>query len=474
MNRDTALGGQPLRLLVVGGGFTGAVFVINTIRSMPRLLDIIVAEPRAELGRGVAYGTDDPSHRINVPSARMGLFRDDGGEATRWLFARGFLPDAGSDDGLGRFFVPRQAYGAFVADALRRAVADAGDRVRLVHLRDSVTRIEHTGEGWRASTGRGDEKHADFVALCFGHAAPALPCPISGEVRRRQKFVADPWAAKALGRIGASDSVLVVGAGLTMADVVASLRSAGRQGHITVISRRGLTPLEQGQFLGDIDLFAGAPPPSTALGLLRLMRKRIREAAPSLEWQAFIDSLRARLPLVWSGLPSAERRRVRRWLLPYWDAHRFRMAPQVGDVLIRAQQDGNLSFERAALIGLGHRQDGFAAALRRPGGAVEERLFEAVVLCTGPNRNISSNPLVASLLAEGVARVDEAGLGLAVDLTSRVFDAQNRPWPNLIALGPMTRGSFGEMTGAPDIAGHIERIMADLFCQTGIPKRNRA
>jgi uncharacterized NAD(P)/FAD-binding protein YdhS len=30
------------------------------------------------------------------------------------------------------------------------------------------------------------------------------------------------------------------------------------------------------------------------------------------------------------------------------------------------------------------------------------------------------------------------------------------------ALGPITRGSFGEMTGAPDIVRHVEQIAPDI------------
>jgi uncharacterized NAD(P)/FAD-binding protein YdhS len=464
--------GDPLRLVVIGGGFTGAVFVIHAIRATSRALDIVVVEPLAELGRGAAYGTDDPAHRINVPSDRMALSGDEPGEATRWFFEHGFLPDAHSDDGQGQFYVSRQAYGAFVSDVLRKTLDSAEGRAGLRHLRTNATAVARCGDGWRVSTQDGGRIEADIVALCFGHAAPASPCPIGDDVRRSPKFAPDPWARKALSEIDPSDSVLVVGTGLTMADVVASLQATGRLGAVTAISRRGLTPRAHGQFLTDVDLFAGAPPPRTALGLLRLLRRRIREADPSLGWHPFIDSLRFKLPVVWNGLSASEKRRVLRRLLPFWDVHRFRIAPQVSAVLDRSRQAGRLSIEKAGLAGLGHRDGRFVAVLRRPEGRTEERAFDAVVLCTGPDKDIRTNPLIASLLAEGMARLDEAGLGLAVDLASRVVDAQGRPYPSLLALGPMTRGSFGEMTGAPDIAKHVEQITRDLFDENATPGGN--
>ena len=393
----------------------------------------------------------------------MALFKDDPTQATRWFFERGILPDAASNDGQGQFYVPRQAYGAFVGDTLERSLEGARKRVGLRHLRSVVSRVTHGDCAWRVMTADRDELDADIVAFCFGHAAPASPCPIGVDVAASSKFVPDPWARRALFSIGPTDSVLIVGTGLTMADVVVSLYATGHHGTVTAISRRGLIPRGHGLFATDVDLFQGMPPPTTAMSLLRLLRRRIRESDPALGWQPIIDSLRCQLPTVWNGLPADEQRRVQRRLLPFWDVHRFRIAPQVGAVLARSQTAGSLSIERAGLEALACRQNVYVAAMRRADGKVEERCFDAVVLCTGPDKNVAANPLIAALLTEGAARLDRTGLGLAVDRSSHVVDAEGRPVPGLVAFGPMTRGSFGEMTGAPDIAKHIEQVAGELL-----------
>jgi uncharacterized NAD(P)/FAD-binding protein YdhS len=46
-----------------------------------------------------------------------------------------------------------------------------------------------------------------------------------------------------------------------------------------------------------------------------------------------------------------------------------------------------------------------------------------------------------------------------VDALSRLIDARGATQPDLFAFGPITRGTFGEMTGAPDILGQIERVV---------------
>ena len=454
---------SPLRLALVGGGFTGAVLAMNAIRATRRPLIVTVIEPAAELGRGIAYGTDDPAHRINVPSDRMSLFKDEPLQATNWLRAQGLLEDPACHDGQGHFYVPRAAYGDFVRSALEGVLDRAGRRVHFAHRQTIATDLSRNGPAWSVATQDGEPVQADVVALCFGHAVPSLPCRIASDVHAHPKFVPDPWAKEAHAAVAASDSVLIVGTGLTMADVVVSLIERGHRGPITAISRRGLLPRSHGAFRSDYDLFEDRPVPRTASGLLRLVRERIRRDGEAQGWQPIVDALRFKLPLAWGGLPAGEKRKVLRRLLPIWDVHRFRIAPQVHAALQDVQRLGQLDVERASVAHLTRAGGRFAARLKRPGHGIDDRCFDAVILCTGPEKDPHRNPLAARLLTSGLARLDEAGLGLAVDATSRVLDQASQPWPSLLAFGPMTRGTFGEMTGAPDIAAHIERVVPRIL-----------
>ncbi|MFB0488572.1 putative NAD(P)/FAD-binding protein YdhS [Methylobacterium sp. OAE515] len=446
-----------LRLVIVGGGFTGAALAIHAMRAAAGPLDIVVLEPRAELGRGVAYGTADRNHRINVPSDRMDVAAAESGAATAWFRAQGLLPE-----GEAARYLPRAAYGAYVGDLLARTGATAGDRVRLRHLRMAATAVRPQNGAWMVDTDTGERIAADRVALCFGHAVPALPCRFGPGVAASRRFVPDPWAIDALAAIEPGASVLVVGTGLTMADVVTSLRAGGHRGAITAVSRRGLLPRAHGVFLTSLDVL-GPDRPRTAIDLLRLLRRQVAAADPALGWQPVLDSFRKVLPDVWNALPAAEQRRIVRRLLPFWEVHRFRIAPQIAAGLAQAGAEGQLSVRRASVIGLALAADGRLEAELRAGSATERRRFDAVVLCTGPERDVSRNPLVAALLADGTARLDAVGLGLAVDRRSRVLGAAGVPQPGLYAFGPMTRGSFGEMSGATDIAHHIEAVVAGLL-----------
>jgi uncharacterized NAD(P)/FAD-binding protein YdhS len=391
----------------------------------------------------------------------MSLFRRDPGHFTRWLFENGFLPDAGSTDALGRHYVSRNVFGAYVEDELQRALGQSRCGATLRRHRSKAVALRPELEGWRAELADGSSLPVEKVALCTGHS-PGAPCPISAAALQQPGLIVNPWEAGALTKIGANDRVLIVGVGLTMADVVATLEQNGRHGPVTAVSRRALLPRQHGLFVDGVDVLAGSAPPKTALELLRLVRRRIREAAGLMGWQPIVDALRARLPEIWAALPPKERLRAVRWLLPYWEVHRFRLSPQAHDALARRLARKLLTIERASVVSIDWREQRLSAELRTPGSAPIQRFYDTIVLCSGPSRNLRANPLLADLLDNGLARMDGVGLGLDVDPFSRILDARGEPQTGLLAIGPMTRGCFGEMTGAPDIAGHIERIVGEI------------
>jgi uncharacterized NAD(P)/FAD-binding protein YdhS len=245
-----------------------------------------------------------------------------------------------------------------------------------------------------------------------------------------------------------------------MADVAVSLLSRGHRATITAVSRRGLLARPQGVFADDANFLEGIAAPTTALELLRLVRRRVRASiASGSGWHPAIDALRYNLPQIWRAMPEVERRRIARRLLPFWDVHRFRVAPAVHSVLERAICDGRLVVEKAGVTSIGVERSALMAVLRRPGGRLERRRFQGIVLCIGPERDPTRIPLVGALLAAGLARLDAVGLGLDVDAGSHLVSGDGTINPSLLAFGPMTRGAFGEMTGAPDIARHVERIV---------------
>jgi uncharacterized NAD(P)/FAD-binding protein YdhS len=454
----TAENGQAIRLAIIGGGYTGAALIVHALRAASRPLDIHIIEPEAEVGRGIAYGATDPAHRINVPSDKMSLFGEDPGHLTRWLEDNRWLPDEASIDAQGHHYVARSRFAAYVKDVLKQTLEAPKSDARWTRHRARTVAVHRDGAGWIVELSTGERLSVDKVALCVGHSKPIPPCPISAEVSHHAGFIVNPWASGAMSGVGPGQNVLIVGTGLTMADVVATLSEAGHQAPVTAISRRGLTPRPHGLFLDDLDILGAEAAPKTALGLLRLARRRTREFEDSVGWQPVIDALRFKLRQIWPALPPQEQRRVARRLLPFWEVHRFRIAPQIHDLVERWRQQGRLVVEKAGLASLEVAEGKLIATLQRRDGAQGKRAFDAVTLCTGPGKALERDPLVAQLLRDGLARADATATGLAVDEQSRLIDRQGAALADLFAFGPLTRGSFGEMTGAPDITRQIERV----------------
>ena len=66
-------------IVIIGGGFSGAAVAIELLRLAPNGVRVTLLEPRQSPGAGVAYSTAEPTHRINVPAARMQLAGDEEG-----------------------------------------------------------------------------------------------------------------------------------------------------------------------------------------------------------------------------------------------------------------------------------------------------------------------------------------------------------------------------------------------------------
>ena len=208
--------------------------------------------------------------------------------------------------------------------------------------------------------------------------------------------------------------MLIVGTGLTMVDVVATLGSRDHQGSIVAASRRGLVPRGHGRFADCHRLFEGVRP-GTALELLRLVRSEIRKHADALDWQSVIDALRRNLPEIWSALPASERIRTVRKSLHFWDVHRFRIAPQGAAAVNRSTAEGRLKVQRARVIEVDAREGSLFARLRLPDGVIVGEAFDSIILCSGASRNIRDNLLLANLIDHGLAQVDDIGVGLKVE-----------------------------------------------------------
>ncbi|HVI90813.1 MAG TPA: FAD/NAD(P)-binding protein [Dongiaceae bacterium] len=451
-----AVPGTP-HIVIVGGGFAGATVALHLLKAeQPTAFTLTVVEPRAVIGAGLAYSAEDPAHRINVAAARMTPLPDDLEHFDRWFRQS---PEAAADPAAiiadGRAYPRRQVFGRYV-DALVRAHAAQVPHIRFQHLRSQATTIAPNGEGYRVTLADGPGLDADLVILATGHNRPGIPGAFA-EVANHPRFIANPWEKHALKPIRAADWVLLIGTGLTMADTVASLRAWGHGGQITAISRRGQLPQPRTslpvQAFGD---FSADPAVSVSV-LLHRVRKVARDLQhQGRPWEDVIDAIRQQGFTIWNSLSLVEKQRFLRHLRPYWDSHRYQIAPQVDDVLRDEIRRRGLQVIAGNFTRVTFEQEVFRVKLHPRGAkasALQERHFHAVVNCTGPDHaaQISGNPPLLSLQEQGLLVPDPLKLGVHVDRDSQVLDAAGRSQPGLLFAGPAARYTFGELMGLPQV-----------------------
>ncbi len=454
-------------VVILGGGFAGAATAFHLARNgPPGAAEIVVVEPLPTIGPGLAYSTDDPVHRINVPATRMTLVADDPGHFAAWL-AKVPVP-ADATTARGDVYPAREVFGRYVASELAPFLASGAVR----HLRCRAAAVSLADGGYRVELSSGEDIAADIVVLAMSHPAPALPRPIRA-LAGSARLVADPYDNARIAAIGAEERVLVVGTGLTAADVIASLAARGHRGHVVALSRHGLRSRGQDrQRLPSLADFA-ADPEVTARGLLLRIRAAVAaDAAAGRDWHSALGTVRAQGREIWAALPQEERGRIVRHLRRFWDVHRYRVAPQIEAVLDAAIAAGRLEITAARLAAAREDGDGITVAYRlRADGQLRESRFDRVVVTTGPDHGavLDTNPVLRSFAAAGLVRADPNGLGLLVADLFRAVDDHGRASSSLFVAGPLARGAVGELMGAPEVACHAEEVAEAIRRRVATP-----
>jgi uncharacterized NAD(P)/FAD-binding protein YdhS len=450
-------------IAIIGGGVTGAAVAYHLATgSKANAVDITIFEPRAEIGKGLAYDTRDPVHRINVPATRMSILPDDAEHFSRWMEETGAVAD---DDAAfredGNVFPRRGIFGNYVLSNLQPLLASGAVR----HICAAVTGVERLDDRWHVTDSTGQTLIADILVIAATHPAPVAPRSLR-KLADHPRYIADPTAPNALAPIRSDDRILVVGNGLTSADVIASLKRRAHRGHITALSRRGLRSRGHATFAQEPFGDFLDHPATSASDILHRVRAAIRSAqAEGLTWHAVLDQLRAQGGDIWKHMPLEARRRIVRHLRPYWDVHRFRIAPQVEDVLDAEAAAGRLDILAAGIVDVGTSGDLIDVTIKRRGqDKVEVHQFDAVAVTTGPAHGnvLNSQQWLRQLGDHGFLHADPTGLGLSCNEQSNAIDAGGKPETSLFIAGPLARGHFGELMGFPQVAEHAV-LVADAI-----------
>lgn len=449
---------------VLGAGAAGcltAAQLARTASSRDRRIEILLVDP-APPGQGVAYSTTDPRHRLNVPASRMSAWPDDPEHFLGWLRRHVSVDFPASG------FAARMHYRDYLVDTLDEAV-QAARGVRLTRVPRRATDLRRQGRRLRLTLDDGTSRAVDCAVLATGPGGASTSWAPAA-LRRSPRFIADPWAAGAEPRVPRGGQVLLVGAGLTMADMAMRWGRAGVRVHVA--SRHGMLPLPH-----SAQPQQAAPAPALPDGPLRLADARrfvfdhIRRTG---DWRSAVDGLRPVTAQLWQRLASADREAFVRSGARRWDRVRHRVDPAVHAWLEQRRAEGALCVHAGTVTGAVETGEGLEVTL-----STGARLtVEAVLNCTGTCAEVrrSADPLVMNLLESGIARPGPLDLGFATDAAGRLAGAGGAPPAAIWAIGPLRRGELWESTAIPEIrsqAAEVADAVVDALPSPKLVRRAR-
>lgn len=441
---EAALALRPLQtsVIIIGGGASGVLMAAHLLRSQAASFRVTLVERSEAIAEGVAYSTDLPEHVLNVSVKGMSALADDRSHFERWLgaFSNNKINPAS--------YVARSLYGLYLADLLSHLRAiDDGKRFHTVT--DKALDVVETPTGVEVHLGNGTSLVGHIAILATGH-----------ETRATQTSVGANTAADA--RL----PILIVGTGLSMVD--AFLAAARRKNHqpVVAISRHGLLPHAH-TTAPPIAIDAADIPFGTKLSfLMRWLRGLIAELADQgIDWRSVIDGMRPHCQDIWRSWTPETKRRFIRHARPWWSIHRHRLAPPIHERLTKAVASGRLTVQAATILDVADADGALSVTLQERKTSKQAHLKVARIDdCTGLHFDVteSRQALLQNLVSRGAVRGDPLAIGLDVTEKCATIDLDGKPSNRFFAIGPITRGTFLEIEGIPNIRDQCAAVASTL------------
>lgn len=453
---------MPQVIVIVGAGFSGTVLAVKLLKaSHASATEVFLVERGAVMGRGVAYAKSRFPFQLNVPAGRLSTDAKDPLQFLR--FAQRQLPEAGAED-----FLPRSLYGDYLQAQLNQADFAAPPDVHFERVWDEVIDVQRAaGTSLLLHFRRREPLKANVVVLASGNP-PASWLPWTEAIQDHPAVRSNPWDIP--DTVRADQSVLIIGNGLTMADVTLALSAdPERVPLMHTLSRRGLLPQPQTQF-GSISLDEVTERIMSCAQSSAELTAAVRRLARHVEgrggdWREAITFLRTLAPRIWAELPDRERARFLRHVQPYWDVHRHRLPPQIAEHLGRLRHSGRLHINAGRVLSAAAQGERLRITwLPRGARSIHTLAVDYLVNASGPDYALerSREPLIHSLRSQGLIAPDPLRLGIRTGSYGACLDSFGQSSSRLFYLGPMLRADHWEATAATELRDHAQRLAEHL------------
>ncbi len=451
---------------VIGGGFSGSMTAANLLRQN-FAGRVVLIERSGTIGEGLAYGTKEPAHLLNVPAGRMSAWADRPTHFVEWLQRNDTTVEATD-------FVSRTVYGDYIRETLHHESSNSATTFD-VQLADVRRVARHPDGGWMVHLDRGNPVRADDVVVALGHRPPMNPLANVWH-GSRHRYMIDPWQPYLIANIPDTDRVLILGSGLTAVDTVLSLAKPGRTGSITLLSRTGLLPRPHSTTpVHAVDctelvktLLSNSPNIDT---MFRAIRAEVRKQHKlGNNWRGVMDGLRPHTAALWQALNNTNRKRFLQKYRQYWEVHRHRMAPAIQAHLEELQASELVRVQAGAVAAAIATENKVNVFVRQRGTqSLEEKSFDWVINCTGPgpSNSAEASPVIGSLLLDGWVRPDDLLLGLDVQANGQAVGRLGEAAPGLYVVGTLRKPSLWETTAVNELRQQAASVAQQIVASAG-------
>ena len=239
-----------INITIIGGGACGIslfieLFLQLRILGRHRQVSITIIEENDQVGKGLAFGTQQPGHILNTQAQLMGIHFTEPEHFSEWLKKHDTRvgDEVVDNQGQDEAFTTRRLYGDYLQeqfDFYFELAKKEGMQLNLIHA--SAKEVSALENGYDVKLSDGNVHSCQYLVLALG-------TPVSNiyeELNKFKNYFDSPWpSSRIIENIPADESVAIIGSSLSAIDALMTLTDNEHKGNITFYSIDGLLPRVQ-------------------------------------------------------------------------------------------------------------------------------------------------------------------------------------------------------------------------------------
>ncbi len=453
------------KITIIGGGLSGTLVAINLLRTnSSKEIDIKLIDKKP-VGFGVAFSTEQPFHLLNVRAENMSLFPEEPEHFSKWLQEKK-LKFTGKD------FVPRRLYGRYIYENFEKTISKRVSSTNLDIINDEALDIIPNSKSCLIRLKSGNEIESDKVVLALGNLYSVDLNLKDNSYLNSPRYYSNPWDSYLYENLNKEVTILIIGTGLTMIDIVSNLYQINHKGKIIAVSKHGFMPFIH-QLTEAYPAFYEELQNKSLEEILKIVKDHIKkENEKGNDWRGVIDSLRPHTQKIWLDLPLNERKKFLGHLKHFWNPARHRVPHECFNITEQLISKGQLKIEAGRIKKITELNNSFKIELRKgekkaaPDTSVNKILTADVIIkCAGTENDYEkiNIPIVKNLLSRGLIRKDQLSLGLDAHTTGRIIDKEGNSSKYFFTLGQPLLGILWETTAVPEIRVQAQKLASLLL-----------